>query len=119
MITKLPQGGIDQEVQSKKLMAGNNPAALAQEYKKTQSITTLLAMQSLKEELGKKQLKLDALMRGPEGSIKEQTQAELAALVNPQSSSSPEIIDQIGSGMAKGGIVPPANPSYSYGGMVG
>ena len=91
----IPQGGIDRNIQAAKLRAGSNPNVLAQEYKKTQSIETLLAMQSLKEELGKREQEIAAQMQGPEGSIMEQTEAQLMALVNPQSDSTNDVLGQM------------------------
>ena len=99
----IPQGGIDRNIQAAKLRAGSNPNVLAQEYKKTQSIETLLAMQSLKEELGKREQEIAAQMQGPEGSILEQTQAQLTALVNPQSDNKGDVLQQMGPTMQRRG----------------
>jgi len=114
----IPQGGIDRNIQAAKLRAGSNPNVLAQEYKKTQSIETLLAMQSLKEELGKREQEIAAQMQGPEGSILEQTQAQLTALVNPQSDSTDDVLAQMapvmdrrGKEEAKAQMAPPAGAS--------
>lgn len=91
----IPQGGIDRNIQAAKLRAGSNPNVLAQEYKKTQSLTTLLAMQSLKEELGKREQEIAAQMQGPEGSILEQTEAQLMAMANPQPDNKGDVLGQM------------------------